>query len=87
MTILSHRVQSKGIISRTSNAGCEDCVSPEQDHPEFLLQKNQEGQSGAHDAVLDYADLFSHSLRNDDVQELDTRWDELFVINEQSSCR
>ena len=31
----------------------------------------------AHDTVLDYADLFTLTLRNDDVQELDTRWDEI----------
>ena len=33
--------------------------------------------TGAHDTVLDYADLFSITLRNDDVQEFDTRWDEI----------
>ena len=32
--------------------------------------------TGAHDTVLEYADLFSITLRNDDVQEFDTRWDE-----------
>ena len=32
---------------------------------------------GAHDTVLDYANLFTITLRNDDVQELDTRWDEV----------
>ena len=32
---------------------------------------------GAHDTVLDYADLFSVTLRDDDVQEFYTRWDEL----------
>ena len=32
---------------------------------------------GAHDNVLDYADLFSTALRNDDVQKFDTRWDEI----------
>ena len=83
------------------DAGCEDCLSPEQDHLEFLLyfkkKVSVEEQiwqdrflrgrqiafmiyepfrvTGAHDIVLDYADLFSISLRNDDVQELDTRWD------------
>ena len=31
---------------------------------------------GAHDTVLDYADLFSMNLYNDDVQEFDTGWDE-----------
>ena len=31
----------------------------------------------AHDTVLDYADLFSITLRNDSVQEFDTRWDDI----------
>ena len=31
--------------------------------------------TGAHDTVLDSADLYSISLRNDDVQDFDTRWD------------
>ena len=30
--------------------------------------------TGAHDTVFDCADLFSITLRNDDVQEFDTRW-------------
>ena len=33
----------------------------------------------AHDTVLDYADILSISLRNDDVQEFDTRWDEILL--------
>ena len=87
------------------DAGCEDCVCSEQDHPEFLLQeKGQSGGTesserrsvpsrktdrlhdlrllpvtGAHDTVLDYADLFTITLRNDDVQEFDTRWDEILL--------
>ena len=32
--------------------------------------------AGAHDTVLDYADLFTV---NDDVQEFDTRWDEILL--------
>ena len=35
--------------------------------------------TGAHDTVLDYADLYSITLRNDDVQEFDTRWDEILL--------
>ena len=35
--------------------------------------------AGAHDSVLDYADLFTITLRNDDVQEFDTRWDEILL--------
>ena len=34
---------------------------------------------GAHDTVLDYAELLSNTLRNDDVQEFDTRWDEVLL--------
>ena len=33
--------------------------------------------SSAHGTVLDYADLFSITLRNDDFQEFGTRWDEI----------
>ena len=35
--------------------------------------------TGAHDTVLDSADLFSITLRNDDVQEFDMRWDEILL--------
>ena len=34
---------------------------------------------GAHDTVLHYADLFSITLRNDDVQDFETRWDEILL--------
>ena len=33
----------------------------------------------AHDAVLDYAELFSVTLHNDNIQEFDTRWDEVLL--------
>ena len=33
----------------------------------------------AHDTVLDYADLFTITLHNNDVQEFDTRWDEILL--------
>ena len=32
--------------------------------------------TGAHDAVLDFSDLFSVSLHGDDIQDFDTRWDQ-----------
>ena len=35
--------------------------------------------TGAHDTVLDYADLVSITLRNDDVKDFDTRWDEILL--------
>ena len=35
--------------------------------------------TGAHDAVFDYDDLFSVTLRDEKVQEFDTRWDEVLL--------
>ena len=35
--------------------------------------------TGAHDAVLDYADLFSVTLRKNNVEEFDRRWDEILL--------
>ena len=31
----------------------------------------------AHDTVLDYVDLFFITLRNDNFQEFDTRWNDI----------
>ena len=33
--------------------------------------------TGAHDTVLDYADLFSVTLHDDNIREFDSRWDEV----------
>ena len=35
--------------------------------------------TGAHDTVLDYADLFSVALHDDNIQEFDARWDEVLL--------
>ena len=35
--------------------------------------------TGAHDTVLDCADLFSVTLHDDNIQEFDTRWDEILL--------
>ena len=35
--------------------------------------------TGAHDTVLDYADLLSVTLHDDNFQEFDTRWDEVLL--------
>ena len=35
--------------------------------------------TGAHDSVENYADLFTDSLRNDDVQEFDSKWDGIIL--------
>ena len=39
--------------------------------------------TGVNVSVLDYADLFSIVLRNDNIQEFDTRWDENLLSVEQ----
>ena len=36
--------------------------------------------TGAHDTVLNYADLFAISFCNDGVQEIDTRWDDSLLM-------
>ena len=35
--------------------------------------------TGAHDTVLDYADLFSVTHHDDNVQEFDRRWNEVLL--------
>ena len=35
--------------------------------------------TGAHDTMLDYADLFSVTLHDDNIQEFDTVWDEVLL--------
>ena len=35
--------------------------------------------TGAHDSVENYADLFTSSLRNDDIQEFDSKWDGILL--------
>ena len=35
--------------------------------------------TGANDSVENYADLFTIVLRNDDIQEFDSKWDEVLV--------
>ena len=37
------------------------------------------GSLGAHDSVENYADLFTISLRNDDIQEFDSKWDGMLL--------
>ena len=35
--------------------------------------------TGANDSVENYADLFTIVPRNDDIQEFDTKWDEILL--------
>ena len=35
--------------------------------------------TGAHDSVENYVDLFTVSLRNDDIQEFDSKWDGILL--------
>ena len=41
--------------------------------------------TGAHDTVLDFADLLSVTLRDDNVQEFDTRWSEVLLSMTKNS--
>ena len=109
------RSVSGKFFNKLRDAGREDCLGSEQDHPEFPVQK--EGQppgaecqknrtrflrgrhvafmiydyfrvTGAHDAVLDYADLFSVTLYDDNIHKgFDTRWDEVPIVEVKHSIR
>ena len=39
--------------------------------------------TGAHDSVENYADLFIIGLRNDDIQEFDSKWNEILLTTTQ----
>ena len=39
---------------------------------------------GANDSVENYADLFTIGLRNDDVQEFDSKWDGIFIVYDEN---
>ena len=41
--------------------------------------------TGAHDTILDYADLFSVTLHDDNIQEFNTRWDEVPTVYDKNS--
>ena len=40
--------------------------------------------TGANDSVENYADLFTIVLRNDDIQEFDSKFDGFFIINDEN---
>ena len=70
------------------NAGREDCFCFEKASHECALPENSKCRRAAcserrpilaTEAVLDYADLFSVTFRDDNIQEFDTRWDEVLL--------
>ena len=40
--------------------------------------------TGANDSVENYADLFTISLRIDDIQEFDSKWDGIFIVYDEN---
>ena len=73
---------------------CEDFFGTEQNHPYFQWRISLEEQraqqiasliydqfrvTGTHDSVENYTDLFSIVLRNDDIQEFDSKWDGILL--------
>ena len=40
--------------------------------------------TGANDSVENYTDLFTIALRNDDVQEFDSKWNGIFIVNDEN---
>ena len=41
-------------------------------------------QFRAHDSVENYTDLFTVVLRNDDIQEFDSKWDGIFIVYDEN---
>ena len=48
------------------------------------LMYDQFRVTGTHDSVENYADLFTISPRNDDIQEFASKWDGLSIINDEN---
>ena len=46
---------------------------------DWFLRGRQIRVTGANDSVEHYADLFTISLRNDDIQEFDSKWDGILL--------
>ena len=65
VSLEEQKAQKRGPVS----AGTTDCL-----HDPRLLSR-----TGAHDTVLEYAELFSVALHDDNFQEFDTRWDEILL--------
>ena len=40
--------------------------------------------TGANDSVENYADLFTIVLRNDDIQEFDSKWDGILIVYDEN---
>ena len=63
VSLEEHKAQKEDLFPR----GCQIA---------FMIYDNFR-MTGAHDTVLDYADLFSVTLHDDNIQDFDTRWDEV----------
>ena len=54
-------------------------VSFEVDRLPYLIYGTNSGSTGTHDSVENYTDLFTIVLRNDDIQEVDSKWDGILL--------
>ena len=52
----------------------------------YLISENFR-VTGTDDSVENYADLFTIGLRNDDIQEFDSKWDGIFMVNDENPTR
>ena len=86
--VTSRRQQNAPLRDHDKSVSCKKKVSLEepkaQKEHQFLRRRQIAFMicdyfrvTGAHDTVLDYADLFSVTLHDDNFQEFDTRWDEV----------
>ena len=75
--IIQHSLFKKKVSLEEQNAQKEDQF-PRGRQIAFMIY-DYFRVTGAHDTVLDYADLFSVTLHDDNIQGFDTRWDEVLL--------
>ena len=68
--------QFKNKVSLQEQKAQKECLFPRGRQIDFMIYDYFQ-VTGAHCTVLDYADLFSVTLHDDNIQEFDTTWDEV----------
>ena len=83
--LLQHGTKSSIISSSKGESVLEEKKRPKKRTVSFEVYRlpyliyEQFRVTGTHDSVENYTDLFTISLRNDDIQEFDSKWDGILL--------
>ena len=82
--LLSHLTKSSRIPASRKKVSLEDMKAQKEDRffrgrQIAYLIYDYFRVTGANDSVENYADLFTIALRNDDIQEFDSKWDGILL--------